>query len=354
MGKYSLENYERYKTVKCRPQECPGTAHNAGSGTFRTVRRRVDASWETLQAEPDMLLELEGADGYPDRICQQESGIRAIAERMDGGRGLLGVCLAGRQLPQRLLETVCDAFDSTRMFVSVDDGEALGFALRSGARFGILATVSCDPLAVCEAFARQQAQRLWKRAPVLVRCLPDADPEIAGALALQWHALAAEGTEHDGIGWHIALRRVTYPAEVTSGGAFPIRFWWSNSGVSPCYRMLEVRVLLDNGRQSAPVCFAGRPHPFGLADATYNEIAKLPGLEPGVYNVYCGLFDPDTGIPVGTDNAPSERPGWCRVGEVWLDHRPRPELAHAWDGYYPEGYYPLEDPAQPDAEEAGE
>ena len=43
-----------------------------------------------------------------------------------------------------------------------------------------------------------------------------------------------------------------------------------------------------------------------------------------------------------------EDDGLYRVGDVTLDDASRPYLATMWEEQYADGYYPLEDPAQPE------
>ena len=152
---------------------------------------------------------------------------------------------------RRLWEAAAQAFSSKRYYVPVTDGEQLEWALKRGFLGGVLAEIWDNAYDTCEAFATQNAQQLYKRFPVLVR--NEGKTENAARFAAQWHAMAVENIPGALAGWRIALRRLTYPKELTVGGFAPMRFWWNNRGPSYCHGDMEVRLRLEKDGQYTPI-----------------------------------------------------------------------------------------------------
>ena len=84
----------------------------------------------------------------------------------------------------------------------------------------------------------------------------------------------------------------------------------------------------------------------GLGDSTMNLTAKLPEVPCGTYELWCGLKAGEKYLPLAMHAA--ENGGMYCVGQVTLDEMVRPYLATMWEEQYADGYYPLEDPAQPE------
>ena len=53
------------------------------------------------------------------------------------------------------------------------------------------------------------------------------------------------------------------------------------------------------------------------------------------------------GEPLVMANKEAVADGYYYAGKLSIDMIARPEYEHIWDGYDMDGYYPLEDPAQP-------
>ena len=340
MGKYSLENYERYPMIKCRPKEDRQPAPGAGFSSFVTVDVCPEDRPELR--EKTLLRVRTGAAEDPEMT---EAAVRELASRYFRDPAVIGVTPAASGPARgRMWETVAEAFAPKRFFVPVPDGEMMNDALKRGFFGGILAEVEENPLDLCEAFAANEAQRLFERYPVLVRFANPAKAD--GRYALQWHANAVEGIR-ELAGPRIALRRLNYPRLLTSGGFAPMQFWWTNRGPSPMYDRTEVRLrFVRDGRTVATVLPGDRPERIPLADRVFNRIIRLPQLPEGTYRLEYGLFTED-GNPVRLANADAVGDGYYAGDEIHIDHLPRPELETAWQDYRPDGYYPLEDPKVP-------
>lgn len=344
MGKYSLESFERYKTIRCRPLEKTEPAEGAGISRFVTVRMILGGERPILQERT--LLEISVPAQSIETMPKTESALRSLASEYYRDPLLLGVTLVTDAIAarkRRLWETAAEAFAPKRYYMPVTDGEQLDYMLKHGLAGGLVATVGENPYDVCEAFAEHGAQQLFKQMPVLVS-FTHAGKGFA-KYARQWHAAAVEGVDAPA-GWCIALRRLTYPKELSSGGFAPMRFWWVNKGPSYCHEEVEVRLRLERDGEYTSIVLHDRTNCFHLADRTYNEIVRLPEVAPGLYHLQFGLFSMNgTALVMAHDGRTDD--GYYPADVMNIDDVPRAELQSIWDGFYPDGYYPLEDPKEP-------
>ncbi len=330
MGKYSLEQFERVALAKCRPT-VTGTRPAARFVT-------VTASQNKPAAVPaGGLPVLVRFDARESAAC--ENALRATAAALCEEANVLGATLVSDAPMPRLWEAAAEVFG--RLYVPVQDALQLDYALKRGLRFGLLAELGEAALDMCEAFAAQGAGRLWERGPVLVRA--HTDTPLARRLAQQWHASATEGVSAQA-GACIVLRRLTYPQALSSDGYAPLRFWWDNIGVSPLYEPTRTRLRLCMGETRCEIALHDAPALLPLGDRAHNEIARLPALPEGEYAVEVAVETREGALPLANEGFAN---GWLPVGTVRIDHVPRPQMETLWDDWYPEGYYPLEDPAQP-------
>jgi hypothetical protein len=225
---------------------------------------------------------------------------------------------------------------------------------------------------------------------------------------LRWHAGFANRPMN--LGYNFTLRRLTYPKIIAGKGALPVRFWFVNTGSAPSYKKLQLKLKLEF-RQELPYASqqelsyellqdnqyepehenSNEPeqeHPYDLeqinsyilqqensyvtqqrtpseaertdytfplhidhnawkvGDITHNEILPLPEMKNGIYLLSVGMFLPD-GSPIHLDLRAKEEQGYYELGKIEVTNSLSDDLLHAWDDFYPEGYYPLEDPQVP-------
>jgi len=340
MGKYSIENYEKYKMIKCRPEEDRTPSPGAGFSFFSTLEIAPDERPELTETT---LLRVHVRPGRDAALTEAE--LSSLASRYCRDPAVIGVTpAAGGSSCRRVWETLAESFSPRRFFVPVSDGEMLDYALKQGFLGGLLAEVGNNPLDTCEAFAANGAQRLFERVPVLVRF---TRPEKADSrYALQWHANTVEGVK-ELAGPRIALRRLNYPKALTSCGFAPMQFWWTNRGPSPLYDRTEVRLRIVRGSQTVAEVLPGdNPERIHLGDRVFNRILRLPEIPEGQYRLEFGLFLED-GTPVRLANANPTGEGYYDGDVIHIDRIPRPEFETIWENYRPDGYYPLEDPKLP-------
>lgn len=343
MGKFSLENYERYRMTKCRPEEDRTDRPGAGISRFKTVTVRVEDR-PVLTENTLLKVSVREWAGTP---AETEAALRSLASRYYRDEKVAGVmldtCFTGDR-KVRLMETVAEAFAPKRCFIPVQDGDMLDYALKHGIAGGLLIEVKGNPYDCCEAMAENNAQRLYRRMPVFVSF--EKEDTALCKYAAQWHAAAVENSGA-AAGCRVALRRLNYPEVLSSGGFAPLQFWWTNRGPSYCYEKTEVRLRLTrDGKTAAVITTGDAPENIHLADRVYNRIVVLPQVPAGDYGLEYGVFDIG-GRPLTLANKGETADGFYFAGTMRIDLTPRPEYEHIWDGYDMDGYYPLEDPAQP-------
>lgn len=344
MDKYSLESYERVRMTKCRPAEIAEVDPDLREETFVTVTAEQGKAMPALTGKT--LLKVRIPETMEDPL-RAESAMRSLAACFFQHPLVIGVTLSAggsETWRMRLWDAVSDAFAPKRIYVPVNDWGLLDDALKRGWMGGLLAEIGNNALDTCEAFAQQNAQQLYKRFPVLVR--REGEEKNAAGYAEQWHALAVENIPDARVGFRIALRRLTYPRELSSGGFAPMRFWWTNRGPSYCHGKTEVRLRLEKAGKTLQIPLQDRPEHIPLADRVHNEIVKLPQAAPGTYRLEYGLFD-ETGKALPLCNEGRTGDGYYPAGEMCLDDRQRPEYERLWESYSPDGYYPLFDPRVP-------
>lgn len=227
--------------------------------------------------------------------------------------------------------------DAQLPIVSLWDDAGLD-AMGSGTPYALMLPLKEHSLLdTAQRLAERGLQRHWQRMPVRAALDGVADEDTLDALK-RWHVCAAD--QPLGLGPRITLRRATCPRTNSSGGAFPLRLWWCNTGTSPLYAAARHTLTLTGEVATASIPLQADPHLFRkLGDIVHNEILVLSALPKGIYALSLQTH-------IGAAHGPS-----LPLGRVQVDDVPRPERFRAWEGYYPEGYYPLEDPKEPVAEQ---
>ena len=347
MGKYSIDAFEQYPLVKIRPKV---TRMAASCYQF------VSLSWAQLETEDGQLLtpaELGGGTvilqlnlDRPGDVADACGFVRRMGSFYQGGKDLTGVVLsAGNYTSAALVQLVqayAQGFEST--FLLAEPGTELMAACRKQQiKTGLWLNLNRGILNLRRAIAEGNLQKTWRDAPVYLYASEDLREEQLDA-AIRWHASGVNLVAP--IGPFMTLRRMMFPEGLTSGGLLPLRLWWQNIGTAPIYKTVEVKLEL----RSKDACYA-IPVPDVLekpdiGDSTLNLTAQLPKIACGSYGLWCGLKVGRKFLPLAMEAA--ENGGMYCVGDVTLDDESRPYLATMWEEQYADGYYPLEDPAQPD------
>ena len=258
MGRYSLENYEQYKTHKIRPVSLQIHPNNWGRGKFTPLY----ASWEEIEpkrgqfefssiekALEDMDNPLLHLDLSPpqwvkeDLDCFHTSLIIKLGSVFDGGQ-LIGIAIDSNKYSKIEMDAFQLAFQNTPLIIRLEDEIAQEYFNKRGQKFGLMVQCSQKTILDCrERFARQGLQHLWKTSPVILLAEDMASDGPIYEEARRWHAAFSNGNMD--VGFNISLRKLAYLKEISSGGAFPLRFWFVNTGTAPCYLKLSLRLRLS-------------------------------------------------------------------------------------------------------------
>jgi len=241
-----------------------------------------------------------------------------------------------------------DPFPACEPLIHIRDREALLRARESGTSFALLIEPESDGLLnTAQMMAEQALQRHWLRRPVYARLNTPPDEEMTEAL-WAWHIRACNLAGLSGC--DLQLRRITCPRAISSAGVIPLRLWLMNAGPSPLYGEHRIMLRLHGGGRSFDITLSADPSIFlKTGDIIYNEMVQLPTMPAGDYTLMlCILRSEGNPLLLNIDRQVED--GCYSLDSVTVDDQPRLELSTIWDRYYPEGYYPLEDPKEPQAE----
>lgn len=346
MGQYALDAFEQYPLTKLRPvMTAPG----------RSRCQLLELSWAALEPEPGILLPPpEIGDGTvllprldTGRDLPEACGfIRRLGRSCGGGSALAGVVMTAGRFTGAALEELVKAYRQgfEKTFLLAQPGtELMSLCRRRDIRPGLWLPLGEGILPLRRRIAQGNLERVWRDRPVYVCAGRPLTPEELDA-ARGWHSSGADSAAC--LGPRMTLRRMMFPRDMTTGGAFPLRMWWQNIGTAPVYHETHSRLELrgECGRFSVSMSgWIGRP---GLGDSMLNTTARLPSVPCGTYSLWCGLEAGGRLLPLAMEA--EEDNGMYRIGQLTLDAVPRPYLDTLWETRYADGYYPLEDPAEPE------
>ena len=346
MGKYSLDAFEVHPLVKLRPvmTEPEADAYQL----LELFQSELEQKTGELLAPPPVgkgkvILRLHPAQSADAAdVC---GFIRRMGFCYEGGKLLSGVVMAagavaGTALDQ-LVQAYCQGFENT--YLLAEPGTALAESCRrAGVRFGLWLPLERGVLPLRRSIGQGNLARNWEKCPVYIRSGREMTEEELDA-ARRWHADGADVPAV--LGARMTLRRLMFPRDLTAGGLLPLRMWWQNLGTAPLYRDAEICLDLYDGKEQFPVQLPQAWFRPGVGDSTFNVTAQLPDIR-GTFALRCGLRGGNEMLKLAME-AP-EADGMYTVGQITLDDIARPHLAVMWEETYADGYYPLEDPAQPE------
>ena len=347
MGKYSIDAFEVHPLVKLRP-----IVTKPKESVFRLLelhQSELEPESGVRTAPPAaegeqviLLLHLDGKQDLTD-AC---GFIRRMGSCYAGGKGLTAAVMAmgsyAGAAREQLVRAYARGFEETALLAEPGSGAA-EVCRRMGISFGLWLELGRGILPLRRGIGQEHLGRVWEKCPVYLRAGRALTEEELDA-ARRWHISGADAALP--VGGTMTLRRMMFPGDLTAGGPMPLRLWWQNIGTAPIYETLKLQLELRSGDDCYAIAAPGvLDHP-GLGDSTMNLLAKLPEVACGNYELWCGLRCGDKALPLAVD-AP-EQGGMYRLGDVTLDDVSRPYLATMWEEQYADGYYPLEDPAQPE------
>lgn len=363
MSQYSLENYEKYKTIKVRPEPVSNKEHISNHGQFKYVQ----FSWKELEpARGEFRLEqveeeLRTAQ-YPILVLKPDlpmwvkdyagdcfaALIRKVGSYIGSDHRLAAVLISTSSDSKEEWNAYMDSFESQTLLAELQHDRLIQHLREHGCGFGLLVRCSEENwIECCEAFAVQKLQHVWKSYPVVLHVTDhESGPHIRRE-AYRWHASLSN--VNTGLGYDLALRRLTYPETVSSHGSLPLRFWFVNTGSSRIYRKFRLWVQFQQGDISYELPLHAATESWLTGDLVHNEIIALPEMSPGTYTLSIALYFEDRSyVPLNIQNR--QQHGYYEAGTIQVEITAEDPFMNIWDTYYPEGYYPLEDPAVPEQE----
>ena len=362
MGKYSLENYCVYETYKIRPKPLASNPDNKGRGMYQTL----EYTWEELEPErgrfciDHMTEELRKTENPILKIVPSapswfhnyellQEGFSCLLRKVGSVvvhiQNLVGVIINSSPINIRVLEAYINTFESKSLLVRLEEEELITYLKENKVAFGLV--VNCNEenwIDCCERFARLGIQNTWEQNPVVLEIEGQAVGHNIQRESVRWHASLANLPME--IGYCFTLRRLTFPKKIIGCGGLPLRFWFVNTGSAPCYMQYYLKIKLSQGDVVHEFLLNIDTKQWLLGDIVHNEIISLPGLQEGVYKVSMGIFFLD-GSPMKLSVKENQDNGFYELGLIEVDDRLENNLLHAWDDFYPDGYYPLEDPQEP-------
>lgn len=356
---FTLDSYEQYETVLVRP--LPRAQDEPGSGRFTYV----EAAWDELEpsrgafalagmkaairaaTRPVLVLRpVPPAWAAADPAGCFAAFVRKVGSAVDADGLLEGVVITTTADRPEEWNAYMDAFEAVPLLADLHHAGMIRHLRERGRAFGLLVACSeANWIECCEAFARQQLQRVWRHSPVVLHVEdPSAGPAVTRE-ALRWHA--GLSNVDMGLGSRLALRRMTYAAAAASGGCLPLRLWFDESGSARRYRELALRLRLSRDGVAYEIPLHADTQAWLTGDLVHNEMLQLPEATPGDYAVALGAFAGD-GSPVRLSIEGQGDDGYYEAGMLRIEGPGLDPHLGIWDTYYPEGYYPLEDPKLPD------
>ena len=345
MGKFSLDAFEVHPLVKLRPSV---------TEPERGCYRLLELSRPELEPESGMRLPPKIGAGRvllclrwdtADDISDVCGFIRRMGSCYAGGKDIAGVVVTpgafqGSAVAQ-LVHAYRQGFDAA-VLLAEPGTEMMDLCRRERIPVGLWLPLSEGVLPLRRSIAKGHLARNWETCPVYLYAEGELSAEELDA-ARRWHCSGANVMAP--LGAQMTLRRMMFPRDLSAGGVMPLRLWWQNIGTAPMYHEVRVRLVLQNEKEQFTVTVPGTMRP-GLGDTTFNTTALLPQIPCGTYGLWVGLETDSSSLKLAVA-APTEN-GLYHIGEITLDDIPRPYLETMWEDQYADGYYPLEDPAQPE------
>lgn len=362
MSQYSLENYEKYTTIKIRPEPLAIKEHVSNHGLFEYValswkelepvrgEYRLEGIKEALHTARNPILVLtpelplwvkDYADDYFAAL------IRKVGSYIDSDRRLAAVVISTLADSKEEWNAYIDSFETQTLLADLQNDRLIGHLRERSHGFGLLVKCSEENwIECCEAFARNNLQKVWKSYPVVLQVTDDVCGPHSRREAYRWHACLSNVDM--GLGYNLTLRRLTYPETVFSRGSLPLRFWFVNTGSSRIYRKFQLWVRLKQGKVVYELPLIAATHSWLTGDLVHNEIIPLQDMPPGTYTLSLGLFFEDRSY-ISLNIRNQQQDGYYEAGTIQVEITDEDPLKNIWDTYDPEGYYPLEDPKLPEA-----
>lgn len=134
----------------------------------------------------------------------------------------------------------------------------------------------------------------------------------------EWKDLVDEWLKR--MGYRFVLRRFTYPAQVQANSWLPVKSWWVNKGVAPCYKDFTMALRLVSEDQSIVLPSKAIIKEWLPGDNIYDQSLLVPDhLAEGTYELQIALVDRikyEPRIRLAIEGRMDD--GWYPLGEIQI------------------------------------
>ncbi|GIP18312.1 hypothetical protein J40TS1_39540 [Paenibacillus montaniterrae] len=360
---FALDQYEAYETIVARPQLIKGNIYPQSYQLIKLKWKDVEPERSSYQLDvieqqlaaaaqhPYLVLWLE--PGQPDWVEQDHNSahfaafIRKVGSAYGEDARLFAVVATMLGSTTDEWEAYADSFQAPYLLANVQDSAFIQQMRAQKRSFGLWLTATEDNWLACsEQIAKQRLGSIWKEQPVLLAVPEQKWGEELRNEAKRWH-VALCGDADASLGARLALRRVTFPAIAYAGGHFPLRLWFVNDGSAKFYRPFKLWLRLHNEQENVVMALQADTSSWLTGDLVHNELLCLPDLPSGTYEVAIGVTY-DDGAAVNMYIQEQDEDGFYHAGQITIAYSEDDPYRDIWKSYYPEGYYPLEDPQVPE------
>ena len=122
------------------------------------------------------------------------------------------------------------------------------------------------------------------------------------------------------MGYRFVLRNFTYPQEVQINSKLPVKSWWENKGVAPCYKDFTLAIRLKSDTYQVVLPTNADVKQWLPGDNVYDEDLFIPGDMPaGSYAVEVAIVDTWKHEPrVNLAIEGRQEDGWYKLGQIKL------------------------------------
>jgi hypothetical protein len=120
------------------------------------------------------------------------------------------------------------------------------------------------------------------------------------------------------MGYRFVLRRFSYPGQVQANGWLPIKSWWDNNGVAPCYKDFTLALRLISDNQSIVLPTDAIIKEWLPGDNIYDQSLMVPGhVAEGTYELQIAVVDRlnfEPRVNLAIDGRMDD--GWYQLGQI--------------------------------------
>ena len=321
MEKYTLESFERYRAIKCRPLEISTIMDGAGRSTFQTVRLEIGQALPAFTEKT--LLEVRIPRFELNSAAETESALRSLAAQVYQHPMALGVTLSSdapaaslrrlweaalwgidvvcpggeqRQTSETLAlaaASFCRNFPGARKFIHA--GSRFEAALKDEPMLGIEVDKALAPA----------VEALWPAVPLRMAVDPKDDAAVEWAIAHHISVFTTEDPACANVPTHAGYRFQVKTVEIDSRdqahGSLTAKVTLANAGTLPCYTQGQFRLRLHGSGIEDTRAYDLPLRAEELQPGEERAISQrldIRGLASGEYDVHAGLFLAGTEYPV--------------------------------------------------------